>query len=441
MPEEQENLNDHVAKHYEPGNVTNLAVYDERSKIIQHYLVSKPICLPESATDKSTRGYWAANANKDSWQIVFLKDTWRDDEDGAPKEGSTYEILNASCAQNVPTMCGHGDVRQSASSYAFPRLGDTFDDINMGYQKTVTQIYARASWSVRAGRKVRVKAYMHYRLVLEQAAVTLNDFKDSRELFIAAHDVITALRCARDSRLLHRDISSSNILLFRKTTGERRYGLLADWDACSTTDDQGVANDTSVAGTWPYLSAEAARGSSDFRHTLQDDIQSLLYVLFYCCLTLLPHADVEDLGCDVADFFDEVNDTVLLRKRGLTKKYWITNHKFAVKNIQAYHFEEGVERLLKAVFKGLHRHYLWQETHSHATSSDEVKGSEWTIEKMAQVFGDLLGNPNFFVDLKTDKWRTELLEFRKQLIHDFVQPVQSNFPKSGLTDDRSEAGQ
>ncbi|EIW80902.1 hypothetical protein CONPUDRAFT_153444 [Coniophora puteana RWD-64-598 SS2] len=438
-PEEQGSFREYVTEHYEPGNVTKLAVCDERSKIIQHYLVSKPTSLPEYAIGMSTRGYWAAksNLNGDGWEITFLKDTWRDDEDGAVKEGTRYELLTANCAQNVPTVCGHGNVRQRDSADTFPCLGDTFDNANALFsgQKTVTQNYVTADWSARAGRKVMLKAYTHYRLVLEQAAVTLNDFKDSRELFTAVRDVIDALRSARDIQLLHRDISPINILLFRKARGERRYGLLANWDVSSTTNDCGLANDTSSTGTWPFLSVKAARGLPGFRHTLQDDTQSLLYVLLYCCMTLLPHADVNNLGLEVADFFDEINSGVLLRRRGLTKKSWIHDFHFAETSIESYHFEEGVERFLKAFFKVLYDLYF-QEPRSYLTLPYEASDFDWAIKKLAQVFDDILGNPTSFVDLKTDKWLSGLQKYREKLVYAAHDLLQSNLSKKrSLMDD------
>lgn len=50
-------------------------------------------------------------------------------------------------------------------------------------------------------------------------------------------------------------------------------------------------------GTWEFTSIKMLRDSKGIRpHTIQDDMESLLYVVFYCALHWLPHNLTDDKG-------------------------------------------------------------------------------------------------------------------------------------------------
>ena len=49
---------------------------------------------------------------------------------------------------------------------------------------------------------------------------------------------------------------------------------------------------------------ESLRGCNNFKHTKEDDMESLFYVTMYGSIRLLPHEKVEDLGEWIYEFFD-----------------------------------------------------------------------------------------------------------------------------------------
>ena len=59
---------------------------------------------------------------------------------------------------------------------------------------------------------------------------------------ITSH-VVPALDQAYEQRTLHRDVSIGNIVLYRCRTGERRKGLLIDWEYACEADSEGRARD------------------------------------------------------------------------------------------------------------------------------------------------------------------------------------------------------
>ncbi|KAL5480740.1 hypothetical protein ACEPAI_9680 [Sanghuangporus weigelae] len=70
-------------------------------------------------------------------------------------------------------------------------------------------------------------------------------------------------------------------------------------------DETGKAVDDLRCGTWAFMSARALRSRRDFRHIIEDDMESLFYVVMYGCLRWLPHNDVPRLGKWIRRFFDE----------------------------------------------------------------------------------------------------------------------------------------
>ena len=135
---------------------------------------------------------------------------------------------------------------------------DTYSD-----QETVTHEYVDASWSCLGNRRnsVKIYKYRHYRLLVKEAGDTLNNFRNGLELFQSASDVLegkssmfpmsahahhvycSALKTAYDSEYLHRDVSYTNIILFRSAPGERRKALLIDWEYACSINENRVARD------------------------------------------------------------------------------------------------------------------------------------------------------------------------------------------------------
>ncbi|KAH8115724.1 hypothetical protein DFH11DRAFT_1702549 [Phellopilus nigrolimitatus] len=299
-------LEEAVGRHYQKERVAKVDVVsgDHRgSPMIEQYLISRPVMSPSSVAGRSTRGYWAVKVG--SLEMAFLKDAWRIDVDRMEQEGAILRHLNASGVKNISDLYCHGDVPID--------IEDLREEILP--QCTRTDEFVCAEWACNGGRKIRVTKHVHYRLLLKAVGYSLRDFKGTREMFEATQDAYEALIDAHEKcNRLHRDISLNNVILVRDPETGRRRGILIDWEV-STVADNGTARDYNRSGTWAFMSADALNPGAQFRHSIKDDMESMLYVVLYCCVRWLPHNKLGKLGQRMHMFFDqydiEVDDTMV----------------------------------------------------------------------------------------------------------------------------------
>ncbi|RPD62298.1 hypothetical protein L227DRAFT_599699 [Lentinus tigrinus ALCF2SS1-6] len=284
--QDKDNELDHAMReHYEPGCVAAVVVLRHgevaNADNLHRFLVSRPVVSPLHLTGRATRGFWAVDTS--TRRVVFLKDVWR--SSAVEMEGEVLLRLHESGVRNIPSVLCHGDVpnRIPDVEYEIPRAE---------MQCTLVGEYCGESWvSAVAGSKVIVGIYWHYRLVLSTVGYGLARVGSTQELLHATHDVFHALSDAHaHASRLHRDISVGNIILIREEGSKIRRGYLIDWDASCETNDAGEAVTIGRAGTWLFMSNRmlAPRGTT-IKHTLQDDLESLLYVVVYCAFLYLPH--------------------------------------------------------------------------------------------------------------------------------------------------------
>ncbi|KAI0354872.1 hypothetical protein OH77DRAFT_1404217 [Trametes cingulata] len=270
-----------ITEHYAPGHVTILHVLGPdpvaTPDAVRRFIVSRPVISPlGTLTGRGTRGFWSVDVQ--TGHIVFLKDVWRSDS-ARGQEGTMLERLNHLGVRNVPSFVWHGDV-----PFFLPDEGET--------QMTWTDQFWRAPWARKLnGREVDVTQFIHYRLVVGTVGYSLKRFRGTEELLNVTYDVFQAMRDAhsKDSRI-HRDISVANVIMVKEPDRAIRRGYLIDWEASCEVDETGEALSPGRAGTWAYMSYKLLldpRGET--KATLQDDMESLLYVVLYCALLWLPH--------------------------------------------------------------------------------------------------------------------------------------------------------
>ncbi|KAH9932689.1 uncharacterized protein BXZ73DRAFT_101231 [Epithele typhae] len=95
----------------------------------------------------------------------------------------------------------------------------------------------------------------------------------------------------KDSRI-HRDISIDNIVLVKEPDDHVRRGYLIDWTSSCTLDEEyGEAKVTGRAGAWQFTSLRLLKSvePNEQRHLFEDDMESLLWVVFYSALMWQPH--------------------------------------------------------------------------------------------------------------------------------------------------------
>ncbi|RPD54657.1 hypothetical protein L226DRAFT_90085 [Lentinus tigrinus ALCF2SS1-7] len=288
-----EELDQALRYHYEPGRVTAIHVLQsnpEGDETSRRFIVSRPVISSLSLTGRGTRGFWAVDTTDHS--VVFLKDTWRS-HSTTGKEGDVLHRLNAANVQNVPTALTHGDVLYDAED-------EDIGPSRRGLQKTLTDTFVSEPWKCQAYRGVdtQVAGRKHYRLVVSPVGYDLRYFRSTEELLHATYDVFIVMKdaLARNCRL-HRDISIANILLVKERGSDIRRGYLIDWECSWNVDESGQALQPGRAGTWDFMSIKMLRDSKNIRrYTIQDDMESLLYVVFYSALHWLPHNFTDEDG-------------------------------------------------------------------------------------------------------------------------------------------------
>ncbi|KAI0366934.1 hypothetical protein BV20DRAFT_618342 [Pilatotrama ljubarskyi] len=293
-----------VDEHYARSHVT--AVYfpspivqssdPQASTVDDCVLVSRPLTVPLSVAGRSTRVYWAVDATSGS--IYFLKDTWTRHHE---REGEILQALCAHGVRNVPKPIYHGDVLVTDADPmdAADVVATDFDTP----QTTLTQEFIDEPWVCgnKAVLSSRIVKRTHYRLLLNVVGYPLLKFRGSSELF---HGVYNAFQGLTDAYRLchrcHRDVTPNNIILYNEpletTDGQRwaepseapRTGYLVDWGLSWDISGKDTHPDYEPSLTWQFLSIKQC-SRTGAPHTIQDDMESLLYVVVYCALLHLKH--------------------------------------------------------------------------------------------------------------------------------------------------------
>ncbi|KAH7925115.1 hypothetical protein BV22DRAFT_1034436 [Leucogyrophana mollusca] len=235
-------------------------VHDEASSTTHSFIIGKPETEPLSMIGRATKAYVAVDLK--TTDVIFLKDSWRVSAPGMEKEGHILRTLNEAGVRNVPKLLCSGDVE-----------GD-------GAQQTKSYALIAKEW--RCGDKA-ITPHTHYRQVVNVVARSIYTFTSSKQLVQVIHDAFHAHRDAVEKcRILHRDISTGNILI---TKGGR--GLLIDWDL-SKDMDKTEARQLGRTGTWLFMSARLLENPGKV-HEIQDDMESFVHVLLYVALCYTSH--------------------------------------------------------------------------------------------------------------------------------------------------------
>ncbi|KAF9263219.1 hypothetical protein L218DRAFT_865644, partial [Marasmius fiardii PR-910] len=244
-------------------------------------------------TGRSTRGFYVTTLEATdllgpldrSSHVHYLKDTWRISLDSLTPEGEIYQKLHHHNVLHIPTILAAGDAS-----------GD--------WQKTVTGTIVPK----RYGRPIR--RHHHYFLVMKEVGLPLIKFTLHRQLVGALRDALKAHQIAYvHARVLHRDISVGNVLMFG-----RGGGLLIDWEFSKVVnpDIPSTPRQDERTGTWQFISARilGAAGKA-ISHTVTDDLESFYHVLCWVTVQYVNHqlsdADIVELLNRVYDYATSKN--------------------------------------------------------------------------------------------------------------------------------------
>ncbi|KAI9059517.1 hypothetical protein FKP32DRAFT_1606062 [Trametes sanguinea] len=196
--------------------------------------------------------------------------------------------------------------------------------------KTLTQFYLRPEhkWVCNRSTLLQwVKPRRHYRLVTDVAGYTLLHLSGTHELLNGAYDAFqdsnsrSALKSAAllespHKPRLHRDVHPGNIILYKRPEdgpNSRRKGYLIDWDvSCIEHSDFHTNGNYLPSLQWQFLATELLMedGSQDVVHSFKHDMESMFWVVLYCGLLRLQHAEGAGLPLAkiIQHLFDEYRD-------------------------------------------------------------------------------------------------------------------------------------
>ncbi|KAI0323477.1 hypothetical protein GY45DRAFT_1376296 [Cubamyces sp. BRFM 1775] len=268
-----------VCQHYQPNAVCAISVFDVVTREEQRYLVSRPLTSPLSMTGRATRSYWAVDAR--TGRVACLKDTWRLSTRGAEQEGVVITSLAAGGVRNIPAVVHHGDV------LAVPDTKQSTSFDHAAKRTTITHQFVNEEWVCEEGIDLStIVKYTQYRLVVSIAGYPLHNISGTAELLPAGCRVLQAIIDAFDKKRVHRNVHPSSIILYREKAGAHRDGFLLDWDLSWNIKTMNPHAHIPFDAMWQFMSI-SIQSQREESHSIQDDMESLLYVLLYCGLRWL----------------------------------------------------------------------------------------------------------------------------------------------------------
>lgn len=117
-------------------------------------------------------------------------------------------------------------------------------------------------------------------LVISPAGRVISDFRTAKELLEAIRDAIKAHRSLyMAGNILHRDVSSNNIIITDPDTADGFKGMLIDLDLAKVRDS-GPSGARHQTGTIQFMAVEVLLTVD---HTYRHDLESFFYVLLWMC--------------------------------------------------------------------------------------------------------------------------------------------------------------
>ncbi|KAI0727012.1 hypothetical protein C8Q72DRAFT_887002 [Fomitopsis betulina] len=225
----------------------------------REFLVGKPHFMGNSPTGSGTKGFIAYDVTED--RLVFLKDCWRPQAETYHPEGEVYLHLHSHNVNFIATPVAAGDV---------------VDD-EAGIHTTC------------ADKLLNTPRWIHYRLILKEVAMPLEEYQDSYELVAVLYSAVSAHQQAWQAEVLHRDVSAFNIMIYRyrdPVDNVVKYkGLLVDWGLCKFAQElKQPAVQKNRSGTWQFISAVLLIWPGRFRHEVWHDLESFIHVFHWCCV-------------------------------------------------------------------------------------------------------------------------------------------------------------
>ncbi|KAI0694573.1 hypothetical protein C8T65DRAFT_815481 [Cerioporus squamosus] len=353
---------------------------------VRKFLVGRPYFRAKGMTGRGTRGYVALDL--ETKRFVWLKDAWRAHYALLTKEGDILAKLNDAGVSNIPTLVCHGDIRgQTTKTPEFWELMHPRDPLP---SRPTTPTSSKGSSSSSSGSKRKrtdeeadlpaskpkglnggdedyrqdcpLRRHIHYRIVVEEVCLTLPFFEDGQQLVSIIYDCASAHYQATQIGILHRDVSSGNILIPPCITtfedGARSIewkGILTDWELAKGLSDPRTPRQPERTGTLQYMSV-AILNRPEKAVEIPDDLESLFYVLLYHAVRYLK-SNCTRVPNWLEDFFDIFKYVNGAYKCGHEKASAIDTGKLKTDSDTRLKFGSPMDRLLANLLLSFQAYY------------------------------------------------------------------------------------
>ncbi|KAI1788236.1 hypothetical protein LXA43DRAFT_649327 [Ganoderma leucocontextum] len=262
---------------------------------VRYYLAGKPTFLADGVAGRGTRGYVALDCQ--TGRFVWLKDVWRMSYMAADTEGVILRHLNLAGIDGVPTLICHGDVSEQVT------IASDWSDIPCT-SASPTSCHSSASLDASALHRDQdvsdetthrpLRQHTHYRIAVEEICLPLDRFANGKQLVSVVLDTLrTHCRVVTDpqTRLLHCDVSSGNIMIYPKIKHSGAggsaslvwTGILSDWELSKSVDAEQAPSSATQAhrlGTYQFMSINLLQEPSR-PVQISDELESFFHVLVY----------------------------------------------------------------------------------------------------------------------------------------------------------------
>ncbi|KAI0631831.1 hypothetical protein C8Q77DRAFT_1211097 [Trametes polyzona] len=292
------------------------------------FLVGKPIFCSSTMFGRATEGFIAVEAR--TRRFAFLKESWRPFYEGVEPEGRYLEMFADFPDMVVPAVLCHGDVakqRAFAAVYeADPKrrkeesikaLQAAIDGAKRGKKHArpddEQDVVVAASSAATVDDSGALRHHVHYRIAVKDVCLPFEEFRTTEQLIRLMYDCIKTHGIAYAKKnLLHRDISSGNVLILPRlsTAGDVEevgwFGVLTDWElAKEAKSDVSLdkARQPERTGTWQFMSVAYVRSQCTIPVKVADELESFFYVLLFYAVRFIPHT-ISNVPGLVTQFFD-----------------------------------------------------------------------------------------------------------------------------------------
>ncbi|KDQ51245.1 hypothetical protein JAAARDRAFT_211210 [Jaapia argillacea MUCL 33604] len=244
--------------------------------------VGSPIFNSQDLFGPGTRTWLAIRAGSDDLQFVVLKDAWR--EEGWRSEGAIYDEIY-----------GREEGCPGTGTFAFG-VARMDRDVELGNDVDDSRRQTRVP-DLHKGKYIK---RTHHRAILLSVGIPLHRFSSTRQLIEAIRDAIIGHKNMVEAGVIHRDISTNNILISADPKDEQgAKGFIIDPEFSFSKTDR-PEEGCGLTGTFQFISINRLM-NPDAEHKVWHDLESYYWVTLYSILRHTPTNQSPDILSTVFD--------------------------------------------------------------------------------------------------------------------------------------------